>query len=214
MKLRQKKSWNEQSDVKHEHARGWKDLQPCGVPNSRRNVVGVMGHIKGPFLKNFIERTIKNLNFITETARKEKEGSETPTVYEVTQLINSMLGIFVLTHENHDNQIPDISKKKLIDDNFPTNLFSTKIGPDISNLKQLIENIRHSTAHFNFKTVADPNETSEIGSITLKNKLQGDNSRIAWEVQLTVDELHRVVQKVAVLLTRSVSDSAEDKWLK
>jgi hypothetical protein len=30
------------SRVKREHARGWKDVQPRGVPNSRRHVVGVM----------------------------------------------------------------------------------------------------------------------------------------------------------------------------
>jgi hypothetical protein len=52
MKLRQIKSWNEQSDVKHEHLRGWKDLQPCGVPNSRYKVVGVSVLTSFQLIKN------------------------------------------------------------------------------------------------------------------------------------------------------------------
>lgn len=68
-------------------------------------------------VKDFVSRTQSNLDFIQNLEEMEiadagsrdftKDEFETPQVFEVTQLINSLLGLVVLPHETVIDLIPD-----------------------------------------------------------------------------------------------------------
>ena len=63
------------------------------------------------FTKDFVERTLENLKYIEEA---EKEGRST---YEVTQLINSFLGLIVFPQEQDEEKIRKVEiDQKIIDD--------------------------------------------------------------------------------------------------
>ena len=53
------------------------------------------------WVNEFVRRPGRNLRHIQTIARSEKENHSDATVFEVTQLINSMLGLLVLPKERH-----------------------------------------------------------------------------------------------------------------
>jgi HEPN pEK499 p136 len=163
-----------------------------------------MSYITDDFIKEFAKRTIENLKFIEEKARFDKQNGSPESIYGVTQLINSLLGIFVLVHENHNNHpwLESISKTSLVSAGITIKLFQKKRNgePDIANLRELIEMMRHSTAHFNIKTHRDKQDKDQVGSITMTSKDPGNRGIIIWEATLTVDELRNLVKKVAKII--------------
>jgi HEPN pEK499 p136 len=64
-------------------------------------------------IRDFAERTRKNLRTINDLKAKGVE------VYEVTQLVNSMLGLLVFPRENFIDQVPQTSLSELEADGWP-----------------------------------------------------------------------------------------------
>ena len=97
----------------------------------------------------FIARTQKNL--IAIECLKEK-GVE---VYEVTQLLNSMLGLLIFPRARFFEKIQDKSWDLMDKEGWP---LPSGDNAHVSNLKQLVRNMRNAVAHFNIELVNDGNE--------------------------------------------------------
>ncbi|MBA7698739.1 hypothetical protein ES703_107421 [subsurface metagenome] len=57
-------------------------------------------------IRDFAQRTQKNLQAIEYLLKKRKEGREVPEVFETTQLVNSTLGLLVFPQQQFVNDIP------------------------------------------------------------------------------------------------------------
>lgn len=101
----------------------------------------------------FISRTEKNLRAI------EKLSREGESVYEVTQLINSLLGLLVYPKENFFEEIPEITRETMIKQGWP--LPDEEIS-QIQNLRELVKNMRNAVAHINIEFSANKNEIEGI----------------------------------------------------
>lgn len=92
-------------------------------------------------MSEYIDRTIENLRIIEETT--SKQGS-----YEVTQLINSFVGLLILPKEKIFDGIDDsyVSDETL-------NQLKKYIccSKEEKNLKNIIRHLRNGVAHFNMK---------------------------------------------------------------
>ena len=117
-------------------------------------------------IKDFADRTLKNL----EAIKKLKEDRK--KVYEVTQLVNSLLGLLVISHEKFFKlsiekiKVDELRQKGcLIPDATLQNDQSNKT--DYIFLSDLIRNLRNSIAHFHVEI--KPGDNNEIRSLHFRN---------------------------------------------
>ncbi|HBG59221.1 MAG TPA: HEPN family nuclease [Anaerolineaceae bacterium] len=101
----------------------------------------------------FIARTQKNLKAIE--CLKQKGGE----VYEVTQLLNSMLGLLIFPKEKLYKKIQPKNWDMMVKEGWP---LPSGDNAHVSNLKQLVRNMRNAVAHFNIELVNDGNEITGI----------------------------------------------------
>ena len=114
-----------------------------------------MEYLKGKdFVSDFAERTLVNLEKI------EKEKSD-DAKYEVTQLVNSLLGLIVFPKE-----------RNVADDKWGKVLANYIKAPSISNISddQIIRHMRNAISHshifFESGNILDKNRKKQIASIT------------------------------------------------
>jgi len=97
----------------------------------------------------FIARTKKNL--IAIECLKDK-GCE---VYEVTQLLNSMLGLLVFPKEKLYKKIQPKNWDMMVKEGWP---LPSGDNAKVSDLEELIRKMRNAVAHINIELVNDGNE--------------------------------------------------------
>lgn len=86
-------------------------------------------------LKDFTKRTKRNLAVIEQLHRKGEE------VYEVTQLVNSCLGLLVFPKERFIQEIPETPLEQLEKEGWPIPKVTGKF-PQAKNLWELIRYLR------------------------------------------------------------------------
>jgi HEPN pEK499 p136 len=141
------------------------------------------------FVKDFAERTVANLRIIRDS-KKEDDNR-----FEITQLINSLLGLIVFPHEKLDSDIPQHSFDRLESMGWP--LFKVEPGDDntgCNNLRLLIENLRNGIAHGKFDFYGQ----KHIESVTITNDWNGKR----WKGTIGVGNLRRFVESFATELVR------------
>lgn len=136
---------------------------------------------------DFAERTRKNLQFVQQTAQREAASHE-KSVYEVTQLINSMLGLLVFPQQKHFHAIPETPLAELPAQGWPR-IRPTGGFPDAANLRELVRYLRNAVAHFNVQFLAP---SGQIEGIRLWNNRNGKKS---WEAELTLADLEALTSK-------------------
>ncbi|MFK4766030.1 HEPN family nuclease [Desulfobaculum sp. SPO524] len=169
------------------------------------------------FLKDFVERTTENLKIIQEQKKHHDKG------YEVTQLINSCLGLIVFVNENKSNfEATEISYDALIkkqkEHSFSFNdstarIKYTELSLDKNDTpqktrklkhkaptKSTLEHMRHSLAHSNIGIIA---KDHQIKGLTLKNKLGGEKT--IWHIAITIEEFLKLLD----FLTQQVHEREE-----
>lgn len=97
----------------------------------------------------FIARTQKNLKAIE--CLKQKGGE----VYEVTQLLNSMLGLLIFPRARFFEKIQDKSWDLMDKEGWP---LPSGDNAKVSDLEELIRKMRNAVAHINIELVNDGNE--------------------------------------------------------
>ncbi|TIH13502.1 hypothetical protein D0S45_14405 [Marinifilum sp. JC120] len=127
----------------------------------------------------FSERTFANLEYI------EKAKQNGDSVYEATQLINSLLGLIIFPKEHTDSIIPNKPLDEL--KNWP--LFD-----DCEDLNDFIRLFRNAIAHCNIQLLGN----DKIEGIRFENKnRQGITT---WEQNFSLDEIRSIANKLYDLM--------------
>jgi len=130
--------------------------------------------INGTVVQDFARRTLANLEYI-EAQRNNRD------VYEVTQLINSLLGLLVFPQQRFWERIKPVPLSEL-----PWAEFHMRTGHDrCTDLQQLVRYVRNSVSHFN---VDFGRETGEIKQIEMWN-YNPRTERVDWRADITVEGL-------------------------
>jgi len=139
-----------------------------------------------------ISRTETNLRAI------EKLHKQGVTVYEVTQLINSLLGLLVFPRETFLKQIPIISRNSMIKEDWP--LPDEQIS-QVQYLRELVRNMRNAVAHFNIELITHGNEIEGIifKDYALQDK---DKTNPLWIGVYRVDQVRRFVDKFLASISK------------
>ena len=144
-------------------------------------------------VQEFAQRTQKNLDFIYQ----HKNNPETK-VYEVTQLINSMLGLLVFPQQRFFNSIPEITLEELEKQGWPRIEPTPKIQASeyfkpCINLRELVRVLRNSIAHFNIEFLSK--KPGEISGIRIWNIAPRKGNRpITWEAEISIETLRRITE--------------------
>jgi hypothetical protein len=144
-------------------------------------------------VKDFAERTRANLQAIEKL---HKDGFK---VYEVTQLVNSTLGLLVFPQQEYISNIPDTPLEQLEQEGWPV---PKVVGgfKQVSTLKDLIRYLRNAIAHFNIKFIGDG--CNELYLLRVWN--EGRSGRKTWEAELSVEDLRKIANRfVDIIIERA-----------
>ena len=153
------------------------------------------------FLKDFIKRTDVNLAFIRAAHANDKK------VFEVTQLINSMLGLLVFPKARLDD---------LIDKKKPLNTYRQdgweipeptiwrkpkkwKCSYDWKNLQEFIRHMRNGVSHSSIEFSS--NDDKEVCGLTIWDKKN-------WKVEFTIEQLTKFTEKMTCYFLTLASESS------
>lgn len=139
------------------------------------------------FIKDFVVRTNKNLEYIDN---KKENGDE---VYEVTQLVNSFLGLIVFPKEKAGYKIRRIS-----DDQHIIQIISSCIIENSYqgryreiNLTNLIYHFRNAIAHGGIEIIS---ENNEITSIFFYDRMVEDRYRQEFKIVMDISQIREFVK--------------------
>lgn len=138
--------------------------------------------IDGNIVRDFAQRTLHNLRFIEQQYKLFKTGESKTEVYEVTQLINSMLGLLVFPREKFWNHLKPLTFNKIPNCPFHPH-------PQAPDLPELIRLTRNGFSHFNLEIPAD---RGYIYKIKMHNRTK--KGVINWHDEVTVFELRKFVE--------------------
>lgn len=143
-------------------------------------------------IADFARRTLANLETIRGLATK---SGATPA-FEVTQLVNSTLGLLVFPQQQYFDDIPETSIADLALYGWP---IPEVLGdyPQAPNLRQLIRMLRNAVAHCNLEFEAGAG--NEIVALKVWNTRPGTNE-VTWKARLTVENLDQITSKFVTLL--------------
>jgi hypothetical protein len=143
-------------------------------------------------VEDFARRTRENLRIL----RAAHERGE--HIYEVTALINSMLGLLVFPQQKYVNSIPETSLEELSVQGWP---IPVVVGdfPQVLNLRQLIRNLRNAVSHFNIEFYTEGGE--QIAGLTVWNT-KPRTRQVTWKATLSISELDIIVHKFITLILR------------
>ncbi len=152
-------------------------------------------------VRDFADRTLKNLEAI-EAAVKSDPDAE---LYEVTQLINSMLGLLVFPEQRYLNRIPQTPLDDLRANGWPV---PTMKGtpPHANDLRDLVRCLRNGISHFNLEFTSDGRVITGITIWTCATDSQGHyikkgGHRVReWEAQFGLRELREIARKFVTML--------------
>jgi hypothetical protein len=127
-------------------------------------------------LQDFAQRTRENLNLINNQVKKNGSG------FEVTQLINSFLGLLVILDELDLEMLKKVDLHSLELHLLPVIGDTSKITP--LEFKKKLHLIRNAFAHRN---LSFNNELGEINGIYIENRNR--ERKTIWKEELTVDDM-------------------------
>jgi len=119
-------------------------------------------------VRDFATRTLKNLEAVEAAATQDREAE----LYEVTQLINSMLGLLVFPEQKYLNNIPRTSIEDLRSQGWPVPAMKGT-PPHADNLRDLVRCLRNGISHFNLEFTSDGHVLTGIKIWTCETDSQG-----------------------------------------
>ena len=164
----------------------------------KKDVVILMSFIDDEdIVREIARRTRRNLDVIK--AQADGQDEHDPKVYEVTQLINSLLGLIVFPNEEWVKKQPDEDLSVLFGQGWPNPVFlANKVNS--SRLKDLVRYLRHSVAHCNVKFIPEDlgGGFCRIASVQLWNHPNGDKEKpIDFHVEMTVEQVEQFAYKLS-----------------
>ncbi|MCL5952080.1 MAG: HEPN family nuclease [Chloroflexi bacterium] len=147
----------------------------------------------GDVVRDFASRTRKNLRFIENSL-----GEPEVEVFEVTQLVNSMLGLLVFPQQEYVDRIPATPLAELEQRGWP-HIRTARGFPTCETLDQLVRYLRNSIAHFNVRFIY--NESGDISGVTLWNVDTRKRAKPrTWQADLQIDDLRKIVDRFLDML--------------
>lgn len=141
---------------------------------------------------DFAKRTKVNLSQID---RSRINGEE---VYEVTQLINSLLGLIVFPKEKYYLNIPETSLDELVENGWPRIQVVGGFQP-AANLRMQMRYLRNAVAHFNLDFI--PDASNDIAGIRVWNI---KDKEMNWQAEIPLTDLRLLVDKFINLILSEV----------
>jgi hypothetical protein len=145
---------------------------------------------------DFAKRTRTNL----ETLRLLQTHKENEyKVFEVTQLINSMLGLLVFPQQRYVEEIPETPLHELAAKGWP---IPRVVGdyPQVQDLRELVRFLRNAISHFNIEFVPGPK--GEISGLRVWNKETRRPYKTKWKAELSVGDLEKITTRFIALLLK------------
>lgn len=147
------------------------------------------------FVKDIATRTRHNLEKI------EAQSAAGFDVYEVTQLINSLLGMLVFVHAKEN--LPDTPWSEI--DGFPSVDFL--LGEDqTEKFDKFIKFVRHAVAHGNVEAEAEGKGSKTITHLVLWNIPPGTDKE-NWRIRSSIEG----IRWIAVYLTELITGSTQSR---
>lgn len=144
---------------------------------------------------DFAYRTKKNLVFI-------ENNLNTPDVevFEVTQLVNSLLGLLIFPQQEFFEKIPKISMRNLEDQGWPR-IHTDLQYKSLEDLNTFLRYFRNGISHFNIKFIA--NEDNKITGLKIWNHKDGNKNKPKnWEIELSLIEIKIITKKFLELVEK------------
>ena len=151
-----------------------------------------MNYDQENLLQDYAQRTLENLR----TIEKLNEDDPALSVYETTQLINSLLGLIILPVEEFFEQLPAIPKDVLVRLGWK---IPQVVGefPQVNDLCELMWNLRNAAAHFNIRFLTD--DGNQISGLEIWN--QDPRSKdIVWQAIIGIIELRDLLERFVSLV--------------
>ena len=150
-------------------------------------------------VQDFAHRTRKNLDLLRNLQAEDPEVE----IYEVTQLVNSLLGLLIFPQQSYFDDIPHIPLQELKEDGWP---IPRIIGeyPQVKNLNQLVRYLRNAIAHFNVHFLVDDHR--QLTGIQVWNERElriaggKKETHIVWKAEISLLELELITNKFIDLL--------------
>lgn len=143
-------------------------------------------------LQDYAERTLKNLNYlemcVTSYGRQ---------VYEVTQVINSLLGVVVFPHEMASASIPALALETLPPAQWPEPV--RDMNQYFVTLPEFLRCWRHAIAHGHIHFL--PNADNDIESVMFEATCDHNRQNVDWKISLSVDEMFVLVRTLCAMWT-------------
>jgi hypothetical protein len=119
-------------------------------------------------------------------------------VYEVTALMNSMLGLLVFPQQKYVDAIPETPIEELARLGWP---LPEVVGnfPQIPNLRQLVRHLRNAISHFNVEFFVD--DSNQIAGLVVWN-VDPRSRRTTWKARLSVSDLDAIAHRFITLILR------------
>lgn len=137
-------------------------------------------------VKDFAERTKRNLENIRKTSQNESQTK----VCEVTQLLNSMLGLLVFPQQQYFETIPKLPLSDLEAKGWPKIKQSPDFPDKVSTLDKLMRYLRNAVAHFNMKFLT--NDNHQISGVCVWNI--NFNGQRTWMADLSLKDLEKITE--------------------
>jgi hypothetical protein len=152
----------------------------------------------GVTVRDFARRTRKNLKTIEELSSKEPNR-----YFEITQLVNSAVGLLMFPQQEFFDQLPETSLDQLQKDGWPIPTFEYG-GERTGDLRSLARHIRNSLAHFNidFKP-----EGGRIEGLYLWNRVR-ESEPPNWLCYISVKDLRVLFDRFAKIAENESFGSA------
>jgi HEPN pEK499 p136 len=156
---------------------------------------------------DFATRTKANLEIIERLASQDASliirnssgelDEEEVEAYEVTQLVNSLLGLVIFPQQRYFEKIPQTPLLQLEDEGWPKPLLNGQLPTDLNNLQDLMRYVRNSIAHFNIEFTS--NNDRRINGIKIWNNRRGSKN---WSASLKLEELKVLVAKFTDMMLK------------
>lgn len=134
-------------------------------------------------VRDFAHRTVRNLELVEDVAASGQEA------FEITQLVNSTLGLLVFPKEEYYDAIPRKALQDLRDDGWPVPAAVGEL-PDANDLQQLMRYMRNAVAHYNVQFLADTK--GELNGFRLWNEREGKKT---WEAEVSTADLRDLLMR-------------------
>ena len=164
-------------------------------------------------LLDFVRRTESNLQQIEFLQAKDEKNNSKHRFFEITQLINSCIGLVIFPYERAFDYLPDIELKniKIYQE---VRIYHSEKETEPKKLKDLIKKMRNSFAHTN---MCFKNSNNQIVGVYLWGYpgLESKSTPPDWVIYIRIDTLQQLVREMLKYFKKIDKDlpSNEDKLI-